>query len=388
MARLPGELRGVRPRCGHGRPPRPVVPNDRYRGTDLDGWLTETRPRLLDLLHGPSEACDLAPEVVATEDGDGYRRETVLISTTPWSRLTCDVLIPSRPRGGTWPAPALVALHCHGGWYRWGREKVIAPADPAADHPALSRYRRQTYGGRGYANELARRGYVVAALDMFYFGERRLRWEHGAWPEPWRAEEAALEPDSEAWLTLLDAAHKQTQARVAGALFQAGLAWPGVMAWDDRRTVDYLGTRPEVDPDRIGCVGLSVGGYRSALLAAVDERIRAAVAVGWLCGLGEFWPVGRWPNSLGWVHYVPGMFQELDLPDAMALAAPRALMVMQNRDDLLFSRGGMERAVARIASAYAKAGVAERFRARIGDGPHEFNVAMQEDAFAFLDEQL
>ena len=63
-------------------------------------------------------------------------------------------------------------------------------------------------------------------------------------------------------------------------------------------------------------------------------------------------------------------------------------MVMQNRDDPLFSRGGMERAVARIASAYTKAGVADRFRARIGDGPHEFNVAMQEDAFAFLDEQL
>jgi hypothetical protein len=63
-------------------------------------------------------------------------------------------------------------------------------------------------------------------------------------------------------------------------------------------------------------------------------------------------------------------------------------MVMQNRDDLLFSPGGTERAVARIAAAYAKAGVAERFRARIGDGPHEFNLAMQEDAFAFLDDQL
>ena len=61
---------------------------------------------------------------------------------------------------------------------------------------------------------------------------------------------------------------------------------------------------------------------------------------------------------------------------------------MQNRDDLLFPRGGMERAVARIAAAYDKAGVADRFRARIGDGPHEFNLAMQEDAFAFLDAEL
>jgi dienelactone hydrolase len=362
--------------------------SDEYGAGDLERWLSETRPRVVDLLHYAPPSCDLDPEVVATERGDGYRRETILISTAPWSRLRCELLVPDRPRGGRWPAPAVVALHCHSGWYRWGREKVLEPADPASDHPALRRLRRQNYGGRGYANELARRGYVVAVVDMFYFGERRLLWEHGSWPEPYRNEEAVLEPDSEPWLTLLNRAHKETQARVAGALFQAGVVWPGVMAWDDRRTVDFLVTREEVDPSRIGCLGLSVGGYRSALLAATDERIRAAVAVGWLCGLGEFWPVGRWPNSLGWVHYVPGMYQELDLPDAMALAAPRALLVMQNRDDLLFPRAGMERAVARIAAAYDKAGIPGRFRARIGDGPHEFNLAMQDDSFAFLDAEL
>jgi dienelactone hydrolase len=371
-----------------------AAPHDRsflarqWSGGDLAAWLGETRPRLVDLLHYAPALSDPAPELVATIAHDGFRQETLWISTAPWSRVRCEVLIPDRPRDGDWPAPAVVALHCHGGWYRWGREKVVAAEDPATEHPALLRYRRQNYGGRGYANELARRGYVVAAIDMFYFGERRLLWQHAGWPEPYRGEEAALEPDSEPWLTLLNRAHKETQARVAGALFQAGVVWPGVLAWDDRRTVDYLASRPEVDPDRIACVGLSVGGYRSALLAAVDDRIRAAVAVGWLCGLGEFWPVGRWPNSLGWVHYVPGMYQELDLPDAMALTMPRALMVMQNRDDLLFPVEGMERAVERIAASYAKAGLEGRFRARIGDGPHEFNIAMQEEAFAWLDEQV
>ena len=360
----------------------------RYGPRDLEAWLGETRARLVDLLHYAPPATDLAPDVAAREEGDGYKRETVWISTAPWSRLRCELLVPARPRDGQWPAPAIVALHCHGGWYRWGREKIVAPAYPSHENPALTRYRRTNYGGRAYANELARRGYVVAVIDSFYFGERRLLWEHGAWPEPYRDEEAGLEAESEEWLTLLNRAHKETQNRVAGALFQAGLTWPGVFAWDDRRTVDYLQSRPEVDPERIGVVGLSVGGFRSALLAAVDERIRAAVAVGWLCGLGDLWPVGRWPNSLGWVHYVPGMYQEFDLPDAMALACPRALLVMQNRDDLLFPQEGMERAVAKIGASFAKAGVADRFRARIGDGPHEFNVAMQEEAFAWLDQQL
>jgi hypothetical protein len=61
---------------------------------------------------------------------------------------------------------------------------------------------------------------------------------------------------------------------------------------------------------------------------------------------------------------------------------------MQNRDDLLFPVDGMLAAVERLRATYEKAGHAEQFRARIGTGPHEFNVAMQEEAFAWLDQQL
>jgi len=54
------------------------------------------------------------------------------------------------------------------------------------------------------------------------------------------------------------------------------------MFWDDVRTVDYLLRRPEVDPRRIGCVGLSMGGLRSVHLGALDERIKASVSsAGW-----------------------------------------------------------------------------------------------------------
>lgn len=373
--------------AGAARHDRSFV-EERYQAGDLRAWLDETRARYLDLLHYAPPAADLAPEVVHREDYGDFTRETLWITTAPWSRIPCDILIPKRPRGGQWPAPAVVALHCHGGVFRWGREKVIASADPASDHPFMQRYRESMYGGRGYANELARRGYVVASIDAFYFGERRLRYAHGDWPEAYRAAEAALEPDSEQWLTLLNRAHQETQARVAGALFQAGVTWPGVFVSDDRRTIDYLQSRPEVDAQRIGCVGLSVGGYRSELLTAADERIRAAVAVGWLCGLGDLWPVGRWPNSMGWVHYIPGMYQELDLPDLTMLACPRPLLIMQGRKDRLFPPESSLQAFDRIGAAYAKAGVAERFTGRMFDVPHQFNLSMQEEAFDWLDRWL
>jgi dienelactone hydrolase len=362
--------------------------DDRRQPADFRAWSIETRRRLLDLLHYAPPPTDLAPTIVSEQEYADFVRQTVWISTSPWSRVPCDILVPKRPRDGTWPAPAVVALHCHGGVFRWGREKVLADVDPAAEHPSLREYRDDLYGGRAYANELARRGYVVAVIDAFYFGERRLGYRHGAWPEPYRAIEALLEPDSKEWLELHVEVHKETMPAVAGALFQAGATWPGVFVSDDRRTIDYLQTRPEVDPDRIGCVGLSVGGYRSALLSATDERIRAAVAVGWLCSLGDLWPRGEWPHSIGWVHYIPGMFQELDLPDVGVLTCPRPLLVMQGRSDSHFPLDSTERALASVGRGYAKAGAADRFEGRVHDVPHQFNPSMQDEAFAWLDRWL
>jgi dienelactone hydrolase len=72
----------------------------------------------------------------------------------------------------------------------------------------------------------------------------------------------------------------QSEQLVARSLLTAGITWPGVMLWDDLRTLDYLASRPEVDPRRFGCVGLSVGGYRSFLLAALIAPLSVLVMNG------------------------------------------------------------------------------------------------------------
>src|SRR5438445_461280 len=79
-----------------------------------------------------------------------------------------------------------------------------------------------------------------------------------------------------------DRRSQQSEQLVARSLLTAGITWAGVILWDDIRTLDYLASRPEVDARRLGCVGLSVGGYRSFLLAALDRRIKVAVDVGWM----------------------------------------------------------------------------------------------------------
>src|SRR6185436_13942097 len=194
-------------------------------------------------------ACDPAAETVERVDCGDYIREKVWFNTTPDVRVPAFVLVPKdAPRR----APAMVALHDHGGFYLWGKEKIVEMTD---EHAALSDFRRQYYGGRSIATELVRQGYVVVAIDMFYWGERRMLLDDD--PADWRERPNTISSER---INAFNQRSGQSEQLVGRTIFAAGFTWAGVMFWDDIRSVDYLVTRPEVDPDRIGCVGLSVGG--------------------------------------------------------------------------------------------------------------------------------
>ena len=101
----------------------------------------------------------------------------------------------------------------------------------------LSEFKRTYYGNRSFASELAKRGYVVMAIDMFYWGERRMLLPDD--PPVWRDREAMTAQDIAAF-------HRRSSEKtwlVGTGLFEAGITWAGVMFTDDIRTVDYLVTR-------------------------------------------------------------------------------------------------------------------------------------------------
>jgi len=93
-------------------------------------------------------------------------------------------------------------------------------------------------------------------------------------------------------------------------------------------------------------------------------------------------------DTHSFVHFLPGLHKYLDLPDVAALTAPRALLVQQCRRDRLFPPAGMEESVRRIAATYQAAGCPEKFEGRFYDEPHRFTIAMQDEAFAWLDKHL
>jgi dienelactone hydrolase len=213
---------------------------------------------------------------------------------------------------------------------------------------------------------------------MFYWGERRMILDDD--PPAWKERPATISAQE---IAAFNQRSSQNEQLLGRTLITAGLTWAGVMYWDDIRTVDYLLTRPEVDPNRIACVGLSVGGIRSAHLAALDDRIKAGVVVGWMCALLPLLK-DHIVNSVGHTKMIPGLTRWMDLPDVAAMAIPAHLLVINGRQDGLFTVDGMEAAHRKLAAAYKKAGVPAHFRAHMYDTPHQFNQEMQAEAWEWL----
>jgi dienelactone hydrolase len=339
---------------------------------DLGAWKKQARGQLLELLHYAPPPVDPRPETVEKLDCGAYVREKVYFNTTPDLRVPAFVLV---PKNGKRPAPALVALHDHGGFYFWGKEKLVEDKDESG---VLTEFKKRCYDGRSIASELARQGYVVAVIDMFYWGERRLLLDDD--PRDWRERPATIAAER---VAAFNRRASDSESLVGRTIYAAGFTWPGVMFWDDLRTVDYLLTRPEVDPKRVGCVGLSVGGLRACHLAALDDRIKAAVVVGWMASFPAQLKK-HVVHTIGHTKVVPGLMKHLDYPDVASLAAPAALLVINGSKDKLFDLDGVKASFAKLAACYKKAGAADRLRTHLYDTPHEFNAEMQTEAWAWL----
>lgn len=338
----------------------------------------EARASIFEALRYQPEPVDPAPEVLETVDCGSYLRKRITFRTTPLFRVPAYLLVPKKLSER---APAIVDLHSHGGMFLYGKEKVVDLADGGgANHPAMTIYHRGNYESRPTATALVKRGYVVVSIDAFGFGERRIVLD--------RDLPAALDRDklSVEETTRLNRVCASKESTVVKALTLAGATWPGVVFWDDIRTVDFVASLPEVDATRVGCAGVSMGGYRSLFLAALEPRIRAACVAGFMSTVKPM--IRAHVDTHSFIHFLPELHRNLDWPDVASLTAPRALMVLQCSRDGLFPLPGMQEAVRHIGAAYQKAGVALKFQGKFYDQPHIFSVSMQEDAFTWFDKHL
>jgi len=347
--------------------------------TDYSGpeaYRQAAREKVLELFHYAPPRVAPAAELLARWETPEYIQEKLAFSTTPWFRVPAYVLVPKGRKG---PRPAIVDLHSHGGMFVYGKEKVM-PA-PDGDSPALAQYRRENYEGRSTSLALCRRGYVVISIDCFYFGERRTLFADD--PQKYGFERSRYSLED---VKSLNRRASEGEETLFKSLCWAGVTWQGIAHWDDLRTVDYLVNRPEVDPSRIGCVGISMGGWRSDFLAALEDRIQCAVSVGWMSTLRPM--IRAHADTHSFIHFLPGLTAFLDLPDVLGCMAPKPLMVQQCTRDALYPVEGMKEALVKLEAIYAKAGAAAKFQGQFYDHPHVFSLEMQEDAFRWLDRWL
>ncbi len=345
----------------------------------VDEWRAVASKRALECI----APVDLGGKPVVTVTGrttyDGVDIE-FLTWQLPAGPKTEAVLL--KPAGARGPLPGILALHDHGGNKFMGWRKIVRT--DATPWPVQDKHQKNYYEGAAWANEIAKRGYVVLVHDTFPFASRRVKVSE----VPSRIQAGGVDPSADdadeiSKYNAFASAHEHVMEK---SLLSAGTTWPGVYMVEDQRALDVLADRPEVDPARLGCAGLSGGGMRTVFLGGLDKRIKVAIAVGFMTTWREFLLDKAFTHT--WMTYVPLLPKDLDFPEILALRAPLPTMVLNCRQDQLYTMPEMERADAMIADTFKRANASDKYRSIYYDGGHKFDRAMQKDAFEWLDRFL
>jgi dienelactone hydrolase len=351
----------------------------RFQAAAIDAWRQEARERLRAALMQPATGGVPRAEVQHQLVHNGLHVEH-LTWQLPYGPPTEAVML--KPAGSQGRLPAVLGLHDHGGNKYFGWRKIAQLDDQI--HPLMKQHRDRYYGGLSWANELARRGFVVLVHDAFAFASRRVRV--GDLPAVIRKDLKEVNPESEAEIAAYNRFAADHEDLMSKSLFSAGTTWPGVFTAEDQRALDYLCSRDDVDPSRVGCAGLSGGGLRTVYLAGLDDRIRCACCVGMMTTWRDYLLNKCYTHT--WMVYIPGIPLDLDYPEILGLRVPRATLVQNDNEDQLFTLGEMHRADSILHDVYAKANALDRYKCTFYPGPHKFDRPMQAEAFDWFERWL
>jgi dienelactone hydrolase len=362
-------LRAYRPLDLNAETWRTANPNSSYHD-----WAKKTQEFLRQGLHYDLPPVDLRAETLERIETDSFFREKIEFNTTPWFRVPGYLYI---PKNVPLPAPALIVMHEWGGPILFGTERVCG--EPV--HPVIVKHREKVTSGRPIADWYASQGYVVIVIDAYHFGRRAPRGLNGL---PLSFNPTKLDEET---MTEYDNLTRQSLYLGVRQLNWAGTTWAGINYGDDSRCVDYLLSRKEVDGTRIGCTGLSGGGWRTNMIAALEPRIKATVTVGWMT-TGDTQQAYNVAGAIGTFCLLPGVWNRMDIPDLISMAAPKACMVVSGTKDILFPPYGQQEALRQIKEAFSWAGNPEKFRSYTPSKPHCYDKDIQEEALDWFNLHL
>ncbi|MRV75468.1 prolyl oligopeptidase family serine peptidase [Duganella sp. FT92W] len=322
---------------------------------DLAAWRAAGRAKVWDATLQAPDRTPFAPQVLAEQDRGAYTARDVAFNLTQDSRVRALMLVPK----GAGPFPAVLMLHDHGGKFDIGKEKVVAPMGDAARSALSQAWAAKYFGGRHLGDELARRGYVVLAVDALGWGDR-----------------GTLTGD--------------TQQALAANSFNLGTSLAGIHALDDVRAAEFLAAQPQVDKRRVAAFGFSMGAYRAWQVAALSDAVTAVVAANWMATTEGLMVAGnnQLKGSSAWHMLHPGLVRYLDYPDVASLAAPKPALFIAGASDPLFPAASAQTAFNKMAQVWKAWQAPERFETRVLPHGHVFPLEAQEGAFEWLDKQF
>ncbi len=285
---------------------------------------------------GPLPHSDRAPldiEVIQSVREPAYERRKILFTPEPGDRVPAWLLIPHKRE------PRAAAVLCLHQTVKVGKDEVVGiNARP----------------NREIAKELAERGFIVLAPDYPNFGEYKV--------DPY-------------------------------AMGYASATRKGI--WNHSRAVDVLASMAEVDPERIGAAGHSLGGHNSLFLAAFDSRVRAVVTS---CGFTSFRKY-KGGDLTGWSHkgYMPRIAEvfnrdpakmPFDFVDIFECIAPRAVFINAPLSDDNFDVSGVKETVQAAMAFYKRHNAAAHLVVEHPNCGHDFPPDVRNRAYEFLREHL
>lgn len=327
--------------------------------SDFAEWKKTARAKVLEcMMTPPMKAKSWDMTIVAEEKRDGYTARRIEYNVNAYSRISAYVLIPD----GKGPFPAVNLLHDHGGHLYIGKEKMVRPfaVDTAVVNDA-DRWAEKIYGGQYVGDYLARNGYLVFSADAPMWGERGR--EEGV--------------------------DRSKYDIICGNMMMLGRDLSAFMTYDDIASTDFMATLPEVDSARIACMGCSMGAYRAWMLAALSDRIAAAVSICWMTTTDVQMSVkDRKREYGGFANCIPALRQYLDYPHIASLACPTPMLFINGTEDHLFPVDGTQKAFETMRNVWKSQGADSCLTTELWQIPHSCRPDVQARSLHFLDKYL
>ena len=334
-------------------------------------WKKAARAKVLEcMMTPPKAAAAWDMEVLGEEQRDGYKAQKIAFNINAYSRITAYLLIPD----GKGPFPTVNALHDHGAHLFIGKEKMIRPFFTLEEQDSPTKqalcqeilddadaWARQLYDNQYVGDYLAKHGYVVFSADAPMWGERGRK----------------------------EGVDRNKYDLIAGNMMMLGRDLSAFMTYDDISSIEFLASLPMVDAKRIGCVGCSMGAYRSWMLSALSDRIKAGASICWMITTDAQLTrrFGRKENG-GFANCIPGLRQYLDYPHIASLACPKPMLFINGTKDKLFPVPGVKDAFAEMHKVWKSQGADNLLDTELWDIPHSCGLQAQEKMLEFLDKNL